>query len=277
MRMNTLKVILSIYFSGIITVTVSSSNGPTIADVNISNDTSTQSIKAATHGVTVSSYGASSDLSEGTTQGNSTNIPYITDTTENQNHSSVSTAVTVPETSNPSTVPDKTTIAVQSTSSNPTTTHGHSSGDGSGFNGLSFGIGACISIVNGATVSTAAVSVTSGNDTSIVPVETTSNPVTITTGAGTTLNAQTTTTQPPKTGDTTQPSKPMETTQPSTKPAASTGTTPKKPTTTIKPGRKFDGPSFGGGFGLAAGLVIIFGIGYCCYTRRKSSSGYSQY
>ncbi|XP_052086912.1 uncharacterized protein LOC127724091 [Mytilus californianus] len=159
MKMNILKVILSIYFSGIITVTDSSSYGPTIADVDISNDTSTQSTQVATHGITVSSYGASSDSSEGTTQGNSTNIPYITDTTENPNHSSITTAVrtsgapktsnpsAVPETSNPSTVPDKTTITVPSTSSNPTTTHGHSSGDGSGFNGLSFGIGILAGVI----------------------------------------------------------------------------------------------------------------------------------
>lgn len=124
--------------------------------------------------------------------------------------------------------------------------------------------------------------VTSGNDTSIAPSETTVNPGTVTAGAGTTLNAQTT--QPTKPGGTTQVTKPstkaQETTQPPSKPVVSTGTTPNKPTTTttIKPaGRKFDGPSFGGGFGLAAGLVIIFGIGYCCYTRRKSSGGYSQY
>ncbi|XP_076076692.1 uncharacterized protein LOC143047523 [Mytilus galloprovincialis] len=146
-------------------------------------------------------------------------------------------------------------------------------------------LGACVSIINGATVpslmASAAVSATSGNDTSIAPAETTVNPGTVTAGAGTTLNVQTT--QPIKPGGSTQvtqPSNPAkETTQPPTKPVVSTGTTPNKPTTTIKQaaGRKFDGPSFGGGFGLAAGLVIIFGIGYCCYTRRKSSGGYSQY
>ncbi|XP_071135221.1 uncharacterized protein [Mytilus edulis] len=162
MKMNILKVILSIYISGIITLTTSSSNFPTLADIDGSNDTSTQSAQATTHGIPVSSHATSSDSSAGTTHGNTTNKPYITDTTENPDHSSASTAVStsgasnpsaVPETSNPTTVPDKTTITVPSTSGNPTTTR-LSSGDGSGFSGLSFGIGilggvitVCVSIL----------------------------------------------------------------------------------------------------------------------------------
>ncbi|VDI29418.1 Hypothetical predicted protein [Mytilus galloprovincialis] len=153
MKMNILKIILSIYISGIITVTASSSNDQTLADVDLSNDTSTQSSQASTHGIPVSSHATSSDSSVGTTHGNTTNKPYITDTTENPDHSSVSTAVStsgapktsnpsaVPETSHPTTVPDKTTITVQSTSGNPTTTRVPSSDDGSGFSGLSFGLG----------------------------------------------------------------------------------------------------------------------------------------
>ncbi|CAG2228992.1 unnamed protein product [Mytilus edulis] len=153
-------------FSGIITLTASSSNRPTLADIDGSNDTSTQSAQATTHGIPVSSHATSSDSSAGTTHGNTTNKPYITDTTENPDYSSVSTAVStsgapktsnpsaVPETSHPTTVPDKTTISVQSTSGNPTTTRVPSSGDGSGFSGLSFGIGilggvitVCVSIL----------------------------------------------------------------------------------------------------------------------------------
>jgi hypothetical protein len=48
------------------------------------------------------------------------------------------------------------------------------------------------------------------------------------------------------------------------------------PVPTKKPGRKFDGASFGGGFALAAGLVIIAGIIYCVYARRNKT-GYDQY
>jgi len=52
-----------------------------------------------------------------------------------------------------------------------------------------------------------------------------------------------------------------------TLPMTSTSTPPP----TKKPGRKFDGASFGGGFALAAGLVIIAGILYCVYTRRSKN------
>ena len=48
------------------------------------------------------------------------------------------------------------------------------------------------------------------------------------------------------------------------------------PVPTKNPGRKFDGASFGGGFALAAGLVIIAGIIYCVYARRNKT-GYDQY